>query len=325
MTPQIKDKLAKVLALTTSPNEGEAAAAMLHLQRLLKQHNLTVADLEAKGQAKPEIQKRGYDLAKAAFKWKLNLAECIAEFHYCYAIVNHNAKTVNFIGRPDNVEALEMLYGWLIEQIRQLSTRTRKEHIQTTNEHIDPLRWQLQFGLGVVSRLDDRLAEIKARREKEMADEAGTALVVHHGAEISDWLEEKYGYRVDGKKTKKERDREEMQRVRDEYLDKLKVEDIEAYYKECPWERPLTPEQAKRQEEEQAKWEKEENARRRKNQARRERRLALGGGYRPEKEIDWDAEDQKDVARRAGAASAKEINLEPFLEGGAQRGGELRG
>ena len=137
----IHERLRKILALTTSPVEGEAQAATEMLQKLLKQYNLDVADLEARGQiARPGIMEEGHDLGKAAFKWKLNLAAGIAEHFYCFPMINPVSKSVAFIGRPDNVRALQMLYKWLMDQIKALSATERRAHIANTGEHIDPLR-----------------------------------------------------------------------------------------------------------------------------------------------------------------------------------------
>lgn len=125
-TPAFIDKLQKVLALTKSPNEFEAQAAADILAKLLKAHNLDMADLEARGtEAAPGVEERGHDLGKAAFQWKLDLARYIANFYYCEAIVFAD-KSLVFIGRPDNVQSLQMLYGWLIDQIKRIATEERK-------------------------------------------------------------------------------------------------------------------------------------------------------------------------------------------------------
>lgn len=207
------DKLRKILERAKSPNEGEAGVAADMLRKFLEQHNLSMADLEKKGgKLAPEIHKQGHDLGKAAFKWKLDLAEAIARFYYCESLIERHTKMVAFVGRPDNVEALTMLYGWIIEQIRRLSAETRRAHFDETGEHVDPLRWQLSFGVGVVERLEVRLTEMKARQEEDAAEEASTtaiALYDQRQREISDWLEEQYGYRRDGKETKRDRERRE--------------------------------------------------------------------------------------------------------------------
>lgn len=322
---RIIDKLRKVLALTNSPVEGEAQAAAAHLQRLLTEYNLSVADLEARGNAKPGVRKDSHDLGKAAFKWKLTLADEIAEFYYCHPMVNYYTKTVAFVGRPDNVESLKMLYVWVIEQIKRIARDERRAHFDKTGEHIDPLRWQVAFGEGAVERLIDRLhvmrKEMEARAQED-ADGETTALVVvsdERKREISDFLEEQGLRRIDGRETKREREWREKREAENARLAKLKETDLEAYYEECPWERPETPEEIEERNKRNAEYQKKEerNRRRRENYVPR--------GYGRERRVDWDKEDQTSTARESGRKSASKINLQPFIgDGKSKSKGELK-
>jgi len=319
----LMDKLGKILALTSSPNEHEAAAAADHLQRLLTKYNLDIADLEKRGaKERPGVERAAHDLGKAAFKWKLNLAEGIAGHYYCHPMVNHLTKTVAFVGRPDNVQSLQMLYGWIIDQIRRLAKEERRVHFEATGEHIDPLRWQVNFGIGCVHRLVERLQEMKAREEEDAVFEAAengtsTALAVmssERNREISDWLEEQGLRRIDGRETKRDREWRERYEARDAMLRELKVTDIEAYYRECPWERPKTPEQLAAEE----KRRKEEERREARNRRKRENYIPTGG-YR-EAKYDPAKADQGWTARESGKQAAARVNLRPFIAGGSKKG-----
>lgn len=312
---RMMEKLRKLLEVQKrAGTEAEAAQAATLLQRFLTEHNLSVADLERRGQSAPPMQEGRHDLGKAAWKWKLDLAEGIAEFYYCAPLVNRYAKTVAFAGRPDNVEALTMLYGWVCKQIHEIGTQERRAHFDTTGEHIDPLRWQISFGEGAAERLIARLKELKTRQEEDRAvnsDGDVVALTLHRQSEVSDYLEQKYGYRLDGKPTQKQLVRERERQAEREKKDLLETQckesgDMEPYYAEYPWERPLTPEQIAQQEKENEAWLKKHarNARRR-----------TGGSGRREKAIDWDKEEQSDRARTSGRAAADKVNLQPFLTG----------
>lgn len=303
------DKLRKVLALTNSPVENEAQAAAEHLRRLLTTHNLSMADLEAKGgHASPGVRQSGIDLGKAAFKWKLELADRIAEFYYCHPIVDHHDKTVVFVGRPDNVESLSMLYTWVIDQIKRLATEARRTHFDTTGEHIDPLRWQLGFGEGAVRRLHERLREMRAREQEDalnQSTEQSTALVVmsdKRKEEISDWLESQGMSRIDGRKTKAE---QEWEKRWEAHCARLQaIEDAK------------TPEQKAREQAEREARLKEIEARERRN-ARRRARYEPKGRYRS-----WETEEreerrdeQSSRAYQSGKDHASRINLQPFISG----------
>lgn len=318
MEERIVERLRKVLALTQSPVEGEAQAAAAMLAKLLTDHNLSMADLEKRGAGRPGIREEGHDLGKAAFTWKLDLAEAIAEHYYCASLVDRKTKTVAFVGRPDNVESLQMLYAWLIDQIRRIASEERVKHIEQTSEHIDPLRWQVNFGIGAVSRLAVRLQEKREEEEQRQREtavgEQVTALVLSHSREVSDFLEEKYGYRTDGRKTKAEDKREQEWR---EYLRKnaeemaareeLRETNPEEYYRLYPWE---TAEAKARQAKEDEKYFKKEAARERRNAARR-----TGPTYRPVSEEEHTRRRQGRDASDAGYAAADRVNLQPFIEG----------
>lgn len=318
MEERIVERLRKVLALTNSPVEGEAQAAAAMLAKLLADHNLSMADLEQKGgKAAPGVKKQGHDLGKAAFKWKLDLAEAIAEHYFCHSLVDRETKTVAFVGRPDNVESLQMLYGWIIDQIKRISADERRVHQQRTGEHIDPLRWQVNFGIGAVQRLAVRLDE---KRRAESNTEI-TALVVSHNREISDFLELHYGYRVDGQMTEAQRKREaewaEYMRKRQEEEEAKKAlleSDPDEYYRLYPHE---TSEAKAKRQKELEKWQKREEARERRNAARR-----TGPAWRPEREESDSARAQRSQAQTATAAgrrSADRVNLSPFVEGTKER------
>jgi hypothetical protein len=304
------DKLRKLLALTTSPVEGEAHAAAHKLQQLLTEHNLNVADLESRGQAKPAVREDKHDLGKAAFKWKLDLAEVMADHYYCFPLVDRYTKTVAFVGRPDNIKSLQMLYGWVIDQIKRIGSEERKVHLASTGEHVDPLRWQVGFGLGAVARLSERL---DAMRQKAATTE--TALVVHHQTEISDYLEAQYGYRRDGQKTAREKQRDEewaaaveRNKAAQAARDAEREADPEAYYAKYPDDHPDA--QAARKaarEREHAKWRKREE-----QNARRRTGRSTWKSYSAEDER---KDNQSATARSAGERAASRVNLEPFLDG----------
>lgn len=317
MTPELIAKLQKVQALTTSPVEGEAQAAAAMLQRLLAQHNLDIADLEARGAAvAASVTEKPHDLGKAAFKWKLNLAEIIAGHFFCASLVDHRTKTVRFVGRPDNVESLTMLYQWLIDQIRRISATTRKEHEASTGEHVDPLRWQVNFGLGVVSRLGDKLSEIRERMARDEAEKHRYAVVIHHDSEISDYLEKSYGFRRDGRKTEAEKKSEAYWAARsaereaeEAAWEELLKTDPEAAYTERPWERPLSEAEQRKAE---RKRQKQNAAYWRAEDAREARARAKEASKTPEQKR---AELQAGTAKERGEQATHAINLEPFLTG----------
>ena len=274
----------------------------MKLQELLTEHNLSIADLEKRGHQAPPVGESAHDLGKAGFTWKLDLAETIADHYFCHAIVSRYRKTVSFVGRPDNVDSLQMLYTWVIDQIKRISAEERTKHKEETGEHIDPLRWQVNFGLGAVGRLGRRLAEM---REREAKDSKCMALVVHHKSEISDWLEAKGESRIDGKETKDQRERRERYEAQRKADEELKANDPEAYYEKYPWQRPETDKEREAREEQEQK----DRTRQERNARRRTGRYRVH--YESAKEIEQ--RSQADTAHASGSRAAGRINLKPFV------------
>lgn len=166
---------------------------------------------------------------------------------------------------------------------------------------MDPLRWQVNFGIGAAQRVRDRLV---AQQQAE-ADAAGTALVLHHRSEVNDFIEDKYGRRYDGQQTRAQQESiaryEQMLAERDasKSADKINLS-LEEFYAKYPDEDP------KVQAEREAEWAKERK--------RLERNAARRTGRRG-RQVDWHKEEQAGDARSAGRKAGDRVNLTPFVEG----------
>ena len=326
--PKLLEKLAKVMALMDSPNEGEAAAAAAHLARLLEKHNLEMADLEHQGQAAPKVERgstvtlSNNPLNDPTVKWKVHLGEAVAEHFYCYALVPYGDYRIQFIGRKDNLDSLHLLFDWFIKQIKRLAKDERRVHLERTGEDVPGIRWQMAFAEGCITRLRERLYD---EREKH-ATKKSTTLVVSHASEINDYLEEEHGYRRDGRKTKRQQEREQ------EYKDliaakaELLASDPGEYYRQYPSEHP---DKVAEQEMQDAARQKRRDAKHRRNEGRRRRYREAKDGLRDLAGVepgtfggdnwggntDWVAEDQKAEAEAAGYRKGDDVNLRPHVDG----------
>jgi hypothetical protein len=193
-----------------------------------------------------------------------------------------------------------MLYAWVIDQVRRISNDARKQYQLEFNEHVDPLRWQVNFGLGIVSKLVDRLEQL---RDKQRQDESTTALVIHHATEISDYLESIGRSRIDGRPTKAHTEWMAKYQAQEAADAELLKRDPTAYYLRYPWLHPDRVLAGQKKEDRKA--------------ARRANYVPRGYGRRgpawtPERERQ---ESQASSAHTHGRQSADRINLEPFLGG----------
>jgi len=186
------EKLQGILALTTSPHEGEAANAAAMLAKLLTKHNLTMADIEERGGDVSPVTEARVDIGKANFRWVGTLAAILGEAYYCKPIIlrpswRGASQHVVFIGRADNVEAASMMFRWLIENIKRLSTEERKRYELYQGPTHAP-RWAHNFGMGAVARLAQRLKELRNEETK-----ATMALVVRREEENNEYVANVFG------------------------------------------------------------------------------------------------------------------------------------
>lgn len=308
-TQNILEKIRHMMEKTVERGctEGEAQGAAEMVQRLLTRHNLSMVDLEKRShQKKPGVHKAEHDLGKAAFKWKLLLADLMAGHYYCHSLTDHIAKRVFFVGRPENTNALTMLYQWVIDQIRRLSTEEWKRHKAQGGAHIDPLRWQVNFGEGAAYRLNERLREVR-----EQQGHKTTELVLHHLSEISDWLEEQgHWRRPDGQETKDDRKRREEHERRKQIHEQRMDADPE--YREHF-------ESMSRETQERIA------AERQKADRNRRRRRGPVSAYREETDAQRARRNQQETAHAAGNRAADRVNLQPFIEGKAPESAFLAG
>src|SRR4051812_48343500 len=81
------NRIQKLMALTEGrgATEAEAALAASHVQRLLAEHNLSMAHIEASGGSSGADGKRertGVN-RKQVYKWQRELMAALAELNYC--------------------------------------------------------------------------------------------------------------------------------------------------------------------------------------------------------------------------------------------------
>jgi hypothetical protein len=139
--------------------------------------------------------------------------------------------------------------------------------------------------------------------------------VVHHDAEISDYLEKQYGYRTDGKKTAQQQKWDEEYKQRQKEKADLKERDLDEYYRQYPWEKPLTDEEKAKAEREQEKQDKEWE----RKQRRRSSRSYSYKEQRPMTQEEYRKHVQGKEAKASGTVAGGSINLEPFVQGGEAR------
>jgi hypothetical protein len=156
----IIEKIKKLLALSNSCNEHEAALAASHVQRLLSEHNLAMADIETS--PKPEkADKVETAVAKTMPKWLRHLCSGVSDAFDCQAIHNPATGTMTFIGVGTDVQIAAYTFTYLDKTIRRLCAAYMKQQASTaiSTRHRELIRHS--YYLGAVSTINQRLTSQK--------------------------------------------------------------------------------------------------------------------------------------------------------------------
>jgi len=148
------------LALANSNNEFEAALAASHAQRLLSEHNLGMADIEASH--KPDkADKIEMEAAKTMPKWVRHLSAGVCNAFDCQAVHNATKGILTFIGVGEDAQVAAYTFTYLDRTVRKLcSTYMKRDVSDTITGKNRELRRQSYY-LGAVSTIATRLREQK--------------------------------------------------------------------------------------------------------------------------------------------------------------------
>src|SRR5258708_35854786 len=99
-TGKIVERIQKLLALSQSSNEHEAASALAKAQALLAEHNLSMAQVQVKDGGRSHYLKEVCDLGSRD-NWRRLLLGCIARQNFCEA-VQLRGSSMSLIGEACN-------------------------------------------------------------------------------------------------------------------------------------------------------------------------------------------------------------------------------
>lgn len=156
------EKIRKLLALANSSNEHEAALAAGHAQRLLSEHNLAMADIEAAH--KPDrADKVETAVSKSLPKWVRHLSAGVSSAFDCQAIHHPATGRMTFIGVGSDAQVAAYTFTFLDRTVRKLCGTYMKQcgGSTTTSRHRELMRQS--YYLGAVSTITARLMEQKVQ------------------------------------------------------------------------------------------------------------------------------------------------------------------
>jgi hypothetical protein len=171
---RVLERIQKLRALEGSPNVHEAATAAALADKLIQQHKLAEAELEAGTGERAERPDEAPDpllQERRATTWKWRLA-CGLASHYDVAVYRQSTlgapltldaavpparsgmlSALRMVGRPSDLAALRWMFAWLSTEIEQLANRDGVGRGR---------RWGNAFRIGAVSTVVIALAQSKA-------------------------------------------------------------------------------------------------------------------------------------------------------------------
>lgn len=172
------DLIKKCLALSESPNEHEAAAALAKAQELLQKYNLQMADVNGRLDKEGGEQLINFPLKfeKELSDWKVRLIHFIAINNFCTVI--DGGKTIHILGRKTNIQAVLEMGLWVTNQVDSMAFIAT---VSYSGAH--KMAYRNSFILGILNTIYHRLEE--QRRQWEKSSAQVTALVLYSKEEMN--------------------------------------------------------------------------------------------------------------------------------------------
>jgi hypothetical protein len=181
-TEKLIDKIKKLLALSSSPNESESAAALLKATELLVKNKLKMEDIKDECTI---VKEDDLDVVHEIRPWEEELLSGIKKATFTEVIVldMKSNKTLRLIGRESNVITAKVLYEYLHETIMKKG--------MLFHDCIDDIE---SFRLGMVKSIQHNLKQ-RFAKEKSLEAIKNQIVVVKKGSkeENMDYIEKEYG------------------------------------------------------------------------------------------------------------------------------------
>ena len=177
----ILDKIKKLIALSESPNEMEAASALNKVKVLLAKYGLEYSNIK---EANENLIEKELFKDNIIYDWQIKLIECINSSTFTEAIIetNEREKKINIIGRKANVTTAINLYQYLDSTIYRISIKYKIV-----------VRDLESFRLGMVDNIKNRLMETENKPSKTKRNEIIPLMSKETEYENNTYIMNKYG------------------------------------------------------------------------------------------------------------------------------------
>jgi len=193
-------KIQKLLALSHSSNEHEAALAAAKAQDLMFRYELATADVNGVEVDVQPVGKSGTVIINEGHRgvnWKMDLMGAIVNTSFCKWIVNWHTPRPNFtrttatiIGRPGDIDVVTYTFNYLVGELERLSGEYTAAYVGSYHKITVRNSWLMGAAAGVSSKLN---AEYRARQGET---EQTKALVVNKMGAVKEFFDVTYGTKL---------------------------------------------------------------------------------------------------------------------------------
>ena len=172
----MKEKIANLLALSQSPNENEAKAALLKARELMAKHKLAEAELGGTEKRAVRDIRTSVTFSRRRDPWIGALSSVIGE-NYCCKVYRAHAQgkqtqTVGFIGLEEDAGICTAIFSYAVDCVHSGIKRMKKERRREHPGHVKALCDS--YGYGFAKGVMDAFSG----QQEEHKDEWGLALTI---------------------------------------------------------------------------------------------------------------------------------------------------
>jgi hypothetical protein len=170
MNSKIVEKIKKLLSLSKSDNEHEAANAAATAAALMAEHQISIAALDDTLEESFGVFPIDCDPAKKKVSWKGRIAFGVAASFGCKWYWDGSVPTM--VGRESDVAAVRYTCTYLVREINRLAEQSWKDY--PMNEWESARAYKTSFRTGASQRVRLRLQQARKEnlaKEKSGADE----------------------------------------------------------------------------------------------------------------------------------------------------------
>lgn len=195
----IVEKIKKLLALSTSSNEHEAALAAARAQELMTKYAIEEDALVDGAKRKEPIETVGLNIRGEGFhlnrgkipRWQALLAYVLAPNFFCRSFYAPGTD-VYVAGRKTDREVLEATFWYLRGEIERLANE--KWEALPADYHLHGKTWKASFYEGAVRVIAERLEQNQAELAKTH-NEATSIVLVNRRKDVDDYIDQKHALR----------------------------------------------------------------------------------------------------------------------------------